>query len=310
MEKTKEEKSPVGIKPAFLRTKTRLGPETNLLRSRLRRFQLNTVCEQAHCPNLGECFGKSTSAFIILGRVCTRNCRFCAVEKGKPIAPDPQEPIHLAEMAKELGLKHIVITSVSRDDLPDFGAEQFYQSVRAVKNLLPASTVEVLTPDFQGRLESVARVAEARPEVYNHNLETVPGLYPEVRPQADYQRSLSILKWVAENAKQITTKSGIMVGLGETRDEIIQVMQALREIGCQILTIGQYLAPSRKHWPVARYYQPEEYEELEQIGINLGFEAVSAGPLVRSSFCAEEILNNITDYRRATEVARTERNRG
>lgn len=228
---------------------------------------------------------------MILGKVCTRSCRFCAVEKGNPSPPDPNEPRRLAEMAGELGLKHIVITSVSRDDLPDFGAEQFFQAICAVKDLLPDSSVEALTPDFQGRMESVARVAKAGPEVYNHNLETVPRLYPELRPEADYQRSLALLRWLALNAKSIKTKSGMMVGMGERREEMIRVMKDLRKAGCRILTIGQYLTPSRKHWPVERYYRPEEFAELEQIGIRMGFETVFAGPLVRSSYRAGEICN-------------------
>lgn len=278
-------------KPDFLRAKNILCSEPDLIKRRLRRFGLNTVCEQARCPNIAECFSKHTATFLILGKICTRNCRFCAVHKGVALSPDIDEPEHIAQMAKGLKLRHIVITSVTRDDLADGGAEQFYKTVISVKRALPESSVEVLTPDFQGRIESVARVVEAGPSVYNHNLETVPRLYPEVRAGADYQRSLFILKWVSENAPGIKTKTGIMVGMGETRDEIIGLMKDSIDAGCKIMTIGQYLAPSRRHLPVRRYYEPEEFVELEQIGLEMGFKAVFAGPLVRSSYCAEEIFS-------------------
>ncbi len=270
-----------------------MGGEAGRIRGHLRRHGLHTVCEEAHCPNLGECFGKQTATFLILGSVCTRGCKFCAVSKGVPSAADPEEPGHVAGMAAELKLRHVVITSVTRDDLEDGGAEQFYKTVVAVRQALPGSSVEVLTPDFKGRLESVARVAAAEPEVYNHNLETVSRLYSEARPGADYGRSLRVLKWVADNAASIMTKSGIMVGMGETRDELEALMHDLLEARCQVLTIGQYLAPSRRHWPVARYYEPEEFSELEELGRALGFASIFAGPLVRSSYSADEVFRGI-----------------
>jgi len=226
---------------------------------------------------------------MILGNICTRNCSFCAVKKGKPEPLDPKEPEHIAQIAKELGLKHIVITSVTRDDLFDQGAEQFYKTVLAVKTALPGSTVEVLTPDFQGRMESVERVLESKPEVFNHNVETVPRLYLEVRPGADYKRSLSIISFVKRNAPEIITKSGLMLGMSEKKQELVKVMRDLVEAGCEVLTLGQYLAPSKKHWQVVRYYLPEEFEELKEIGLKMGFKQVFSAPLVRSSFQAEEL---------------------
>jgi len=280
-------------RPEFLRGQTRRGERVARLRIMLRESHLHTVCEQARCPNLGLCFGKKTAAFMILGRLCTRSCRFCAVSKGIPLAPDPNEPERVAAAALELGLKHIVITSVTRDDLEDRGANQFLEAVLAVKKVLPDSTVEVLTPDFSGRMESAARVLDPGPDVFNHNLETVPRLYPWVRPQADYKRSLALLEFAGKNAARPITKSGIMAGMGETRKEIISVMRDLAAAGCRALTIGQYLAPSRKHWPVARYLEPEEYAELRELGLELGFALVFAGPLVRSSFNAGEILESV-----------------
>jgi lipoic acid synthetase len=278
-----------GPRPDFLKAPTRKLARANRLRNNLRLKSLHTVCEEARCPNLGECFSRKTSTFMILGKTCTRSCRFCAVDKGIPEAVDPCEASRLAQMALELELKHVVITSVTRDDLEDGGAEQFRQSVLAVEKVLPDSSVEVLTPDFGGRKESLSRVLSAAPDVFNHNLETVPRLYPVVRPEADYRRSLSLLRFAAENAPGVVVKSGIMAGMGETRDEIISLMQELADAGCSIITIGQYLAPSRRHWPVERYYELSEYEELKAIGTEIGFDYVFAGPLVRSSFHAGEI---------------------
>jgi lipoic acid synthetase len=229
------------------------------------------------------------------------------VSKGVPLAADRDEPGHVAEMAAALKLRHVEITSVTRDDLEDGGAERFYETVVAVRQALPGSSVEVLTPDFKGRLESVARVAAAAPEVYNHNLETVARLYSEARPGADYGRSLRVLKWVADNAPGIRTKSGIMAGMGETRDEIEALMEDLLAAGCQVLTIGQYLAPSRRHWPVARYYEPEEFSELEELGSAMGFASIFAGPLVRSSYNAEAIFteSRASSLAQGTKVPRT-----
>lgn len=281
----------------FLKTKSRFDERSVSMRAKLRRLGLRTVCEEARCPNLGECFGRGTATFMILGRICSRDCKFCAVEKGLPEGVDENEPMRVAEMALELGLRHIVITSVTRDDLEDGGAEQFYRSVIELRRVLPEASVEVLTPDFQGRRGCVERVLEAMPDVYNHNIETVPGLYPLVRQKADYYRSLSVLKFASEFSSSMKVKSGLMVGMGESRDEIEKVMNDLLEAGCRILTIGQYLAPSRKHFPVVRYYEPEEYEELKELGMRLGFEMVYSGPLVRSSFNAGEIFDKVCNDR-------------
>ncbi len=281
-------------KPEFLRSSGRNQRAVQKLRRMLRDFTLHTVCEEAHCPNLGKCFSQGTATFLLLGKICTRNCRFCAVEKGTPAPPDPNEPEQVAKMAEKLGLKHIVITSVTRDDLEDGGAEHFAQTVFQVKKALPHATVEVLTPDFRGNFKALEKVLEAEPEVFNHNLETVPRLYEKVRPKADYFRSLSLLRYAQKNFPQIITKSGIMVGMGESKDEIKALISDLKKAGCHILTIGQYLAPSKKHFPVAKYYHPEEYKELEEIGKKFGL-MVFAGPLVRSSYLAGEVLARLRE---------------
>jgi len=257
----------------------------------LKEHNLNTVCESACCPNQGICFGKGTATFMILGDVCTRDCRFCAVPHGKPEELDPDEPRRVAEAVKILNLKHAVITSVTRDDLPDGGASVFAQTIRLIKEYTNA-TVEVLIPDFMGSLDALKTVLDARPHILNHNVETVPRLYPKVRPQADFQRSL----WVLKQAKMwdgVITKSGFMVGLGESWEEIIKLLQALREVGCNIVTVGQYLAPSKKHLPVEKFYHPEEFVKIEEIGQEIGFDKVFAGPFVRSSFNAAEVLEEV-----------------
>jgi len=256
---------------------------------RLRQARLHTVCESARCPNLGECFSRPTAAFLILGNRCTRACGFCAVEHGSPGPADPAEPEAVAEAARALGLRYVVITSVTRDDLADGGAGQFAAAIQAVRRLLPAAKVEVLTPDFRGEARAIAVVAEAGPDVFNHNLETVPVLYPRVRPQADYGRSLQLLRTVKANAPGLVTKSGLMLGLGESPAEIEAVMEDLVAAEVEVLTLGQYLAPSRRHLPVARYLEPEEFEEWAERGRAKGFRRVFAGPLVRSSYHAEEV---------------------
>jgi lipoyl synthase len=286
-----------GPKPEFLKTETRRTPEAVRVRALLRKQDLHTVCEQARCPNLGNCFAKKVSTFMVLGKTCTRDCAFCAVSTGAPGPVDPMEPEHLAHTAGELGLKHVVITSVTRDDLPDGGAEQFCKCVSAVKRRLPSATVEVLTPDFLGDLDCVARVLDSGPEVFNHNLETVSSLYSRVRPGADYRRSLRIIEFAAQTAPGIAAKSGIMVGMGESREEISGLMKDLADAGCRILTVGQYLAPSRSHWPVAKYYEPREYEDLKIAGLELGFDFVFAGPLVRSSYSAYEVFERFKEVR-------------
>ncbi len=255
----------------------------------LRSYNLVTVCEEARCPNRGSCFSKPTATFMILGPYCTRNCGFCSVETSKPLPPDPDEPERIAMAAKEMGLKYVVITSVTRDDLPDGGALQFASTVRAIRKYLPDSGIEVLTPDFKGDLAALRTVLEAGPDVFNHNIETVPRLYPEVRPQAIYRRSLYILE-KAKGIAKIKTKSGIMLGLGEAMEEVIDVMKDLRTIDCDYLTIGQYLRPSRRNLPVKEYIRPEVFDRLRETARRLGFKGVASGSLVRSSMNAEEML--------------------
>lgn len=264
------------------------------MRALLLRYGLNTVCQGALCPNQGECFGKGTTTFLILGRTCTRNCTFCAIpSEERPPAPDPGEPERIAQAAAELGLKHVVITSVTRDDLPDGGAAHFAETVRALKKNGSQTSVEVLIPDFQGSLAALETVVHSGPDIINHNLETVPRLYPEVRPQADYRRSVHLLQMVKEIDPEKITKSGLMLGLGEEPKEVLQVMADLREVSCDLLTLGQYLQPSGRHHPVVRFIPPEEFEELQRRGENLGFRGVFSAPLVRSSFHAAEIFGKI-----------------
>ena len=254
-------------------------------------LKLNTVCVEARCPNLTECWSRHTATFMILGDKCTRRCRFCAVHTARPDPVDPQEPARLAEAAAHLRLRHVVITSVARDDLPDEGAGHFAQCIEAVHDSRPGVTVEVLVPDFHARPECVRRVADAGPEVFNHNVETVPRLHKRVRPQAKYPRSLETLRVAKELRPDIRTKSGVMVGLGENRDELVQVLRDLRAAKCDLLTIGQYLKPSsgNGHVPVERFYPPEEFDELGTLAEGLGFAAVASGPFVRSSYFAETL---------------------
>lgn len=256
----------------------------------LRTLALHTVCESARCPNIGECFRRGTATFLILGNVCTRGCRFCAVAKGTPGPLDPGEPERVAEAAQKLNLKHVVVTSVTRDDLPDGGAEHFAATIVAIRRVLPQATVEVLVPDFQGKEEALDIVLAARPDVLNHNVETVPRLYPSVRPQANYERSLWLLGRAKEKTPDILTKSGLMVGLGETREEVESVLKDLRGVQCDIITIGQYLRPSVRHLPVASYIPPEEFEYYREYALRLGFLGVASGPFVRSSYRAEEFV--------------------
>jgi len=261
--------------------------------SLLKELNLHTVCDSALCPNRGECFKKGTATFMILGNICTRNCQFCAVEKGKPLPLDLEEPYHIAQAAKHLNLKHIVITSVTRDDLPDGGAKHFARTITEIKKILPESTIEVLVPDFEGSWEVLQIVIDAHPEVINHNIETVSRLYKLVRPKAVYKRSLELLRQIKIRDKNIISKSGVMVGLGEEKDEMIKAMKDLREVDCNILTIGQYLKPSPHHLKVSNYIHPDEFEAYRKIGMSLGFKYVASAPLVRSSYQAGEILNKI-----------------
>lgn len=252
-------------------------------------LSLHTICESALCPNQGDCFSQRTATFLLLGDVCTRDCTFCAVKNGVPSPVDEKEPEHLAAAVERLGLRHVVITSVTRDDLPDGGASHFAKAIALLKGKDKGLTLEVLVPDFCGSLQSLKVVVDAHPDVINHNLETVSRLYSEVRPQADFKRSLRLLEQVRELDPNIVTKSGLMVGLGETRDELLRTMERLRRVNCDLLTIGQYLQPSAHHHPVMRYVPPEEFIEYEGIGRAMGFRDVASAPLVRSSFNAAQI---------------------
>jgi len=263
-------------------------------------LRLNTVCVEARCPNLTECWSRGTATFMVLGDLCTRRCAFCAVSTRKPEPPEADEPERLAEAAAHLGLRHVVITSVARDDLPDEGAGHFARCIEAVHRRVPQATIEVLAPDFHGRAELIHTVCDARPEVYNHNIETVERLQKRVRPAARYERSLGVLRTVKRLAPGIVTKSGIMVGLGETMEELVYTMRDLRAAGCDLLTIGQYLKPGGDDAPyidVQRYYRPEEFDELARIARDLGFRAVASGPFVRSSYFAESLFAE-TDFLR------------
>lgn len=258
------------------------------MRKLAHRLKLHTVCESAHCPNRPECFAEGTATFMILGDVCTRDCTFCAVKHGEPCAPDPQEPEHIVEAVSKLELRYVVITSVTRDDLSDGGAAHFAQTIKAIHEYDANIMVEILIPDFKGSLLALRTVIDASPTVLNHNVETVPRLYPEVRSEADYRRSIRLLKQSKCLNNRILTKSGLMLGLGETRQEVVEVIADLRDAGCDLLTIGQYLPPSLRHHPVMRYVPPGEFEEYGNIGQQLGFRHVVSGPLVRSSFHAAE----------------------
>ncbi len=261
-----------------------LGPMRRLTHD----LELHTVCESAYCPNRPDCFSRGAAAFMILGDTCTRHCTFCGIKKGHPQDPDPQEPQHIVEAISALKLSYVVVTSVTRDDLPDGGATHFSGTIRAIHDYDPAIAIEVLIPDFGGSRSALETVLSARPAVLNHNLETVPRLYPVVRPEADYRRSLEVLSRGRLIGDNLLTKSGIMLGLGESRSEVIELMNDLRQAGCDVLTVGQYLPPSRRHHELVRYVSPEEFVEYQTIGKDMGFRSVFSGPLVRSSFHAAE----------------------
>lgn len=259
-------------------------------------LNLHTICESGHCPNVPQCF-PGGAAFLILGNICTRNCSFCAVDKGLPHPPDPNEPANIVEAARRLKIDYVFITSVTRDDLPDDGAGQFVRTIELIHRELPGVGAEVLVPDFRGSSSAIRAVVQAKPEVMGHNLETVPRLYPRVRPMADYQRSLDLLRQSKTFDPEIVTKSGIMLGLGETKDEVVTVMRDLRLIDCDLLTFGQYLAPSLQNYPIASFPTPQEFADYIPIGLEMGFRGVASAPLMRSSFKAGEfyrktILNN------------------
>ncbi len=271
-------------------------PQVELIGKTLRvvkKYSLNTVCEESLCPNVGECFSKGTATFLILGSLCTRACKYCHVFTGKPQPPDPSEHVRLYYAVKELGLKHVVITSVDRDDLPDYGAEHYKRCVEFLKSRDSTLKVEVLTPDFQGLETSLEKVVDSRPHILSHNIETVESVFKEVRPQGDYRRSLRVLKFYSES-KVAPVKSGIMLGFGEGWEEILKTMEDLKKAGVSILVIGQYLRPSLKHYPVKRLYSEEEFKRLEEVALQMGFERVLSKPLARSSYHAEEITFNPT----------------
>lgn len=280
-------------KPPWLLQRYFYKDSIHQVKNQLRRKSLHTVCEAAACPNILDCFSRNTATFLILGDQCTRNCGFCAVSKNTPSPVDPEEPLRVAQMVEELSLKHAVITSPSRDDLRDGGAQHFVETVHAIRNLGRVITIEILTPDFTGNWEALAAVIASRPDVFNHNVETVPRLYSTVRPQASYLRSLDLLRRVKDSAPGMITKSGLMVGLGETEDEVMEVMSDLIAVNCEILTIGQYLRPSRLHLPVKEYIHPDVFKMYKDRGETLGFRLVVSGPLVRSSFHAREVLDNL-----------------
>jgi lipoic acid synthetase len=264
------------------------------MKALLDNLKLHSVCESAHCPNQGECFSQGTVAFLILGDVCTRNCSFCAVKKGIPLAPNPEEPKNMSKAVRELNLNYVVITSVTRDDLPDGGASHFANVVKAIKSTVSSVVVELLVPDFRGSVEAFREIVSSSPDVISHNVETIPRLYPVVRPKANYQRSIELLKDVKCMNPHLITKSGLMLGLGEERSEVIQALDDLRKVDCDLVTLGQYLPPSTSHYPVSRYVSPEEFKEFERVGLAMEFRGITSGPFVRSSFNAARLFREAT----------------
>ena len=275
-------------KPPWLKVKAPGGPNYMRLKHLMRELDLHSVCEEAHCPNVGECWEHGTATFMILGDVCTRNCAYCAVAHGRPPKYDIAEPHRVAQAIAEMGLQHAVITSVDRDDLPDFGAWVFAETIRQIHERIPGCSVEVLVPDFQGNEDSIRAVLEAGPEIYNHNTETVPRLYKKARPGGRYPRVMEIFRFAKRIAPDIPTKTGMILGMGETIEEVVAVMRDLREVDVDILTLGQYLRPSDAHIALDRYYTPQEFRQLYEIGMEMGFRHVESGPLVRSSYHAWE----------------------
>jgi lipoic acid synthetase len=275
-------------KPEWLRIGSMNRQKIQEVQSLLRKLNLHTVCEESMCPNIGKCFEKKTATFLIMGDICTRNCRFCDIKFGKPYPLDPHEPEHLVDATKKLGLKHVVITSVTRDDLPDGGAAHFAKITEMLREYDKNLIIELLIPDLKGREKDIKTVVDAKPNIINHNIELVPRLYKKVTPQANYKKSLKLLKLVKEMDARIFTKSGLMVGLGETKDEVIETMKDLREVNCDILTIGQYLKPPSSDLEIEEYVPPEAFKEYEKTAYTMGFQFVASAPFVRSSFNAEE----------------------
>ena len=277
-------------KPPWLRRRLPTGSDYEKVKALINKGRLHTVCQEAQCPNLWECFSKHTATFLILGDRCTRNCRFCAVKPGPIGPPDPAEPARIAATAQSMGLRYVVITSVTRDDLPDGGAGFFAQTIQEIRQRIPETQVEILIPDFQGNAEALQTVVNAGPDVLNHNVETVPRLYPFVRPGAIYARSLGLLKRVQKYNPGLPTKSGLMLGLGETPEEISQTLQDLLDVKCSILTLGQYLQPTKQHLPIERFVDPGEFDAWRETALKMGFCEVASGPFVRSSYHANELF--------------------
>jgi lipoyl synthase len=282
------ERVPIDLaRPEWLKVRLPMGPQVEELRRLMRSKSLHTVCEEARCPNMAECWGAGTATFMILGDTCTRSCGFCAVKTGKPTELDLLEPAHVGEAVARMGVRHAVVTSVNRDELEDGGARMFAETIREIRRQSPGTSVEVLIPDFRGVLDALDTVLAACPEILNHNVETVPRLYPRVRPQARFGRSLEVLRRTKERAPTLVCKTGIMLGLGETKDEVVTTMRAIAAQGTDVLTIGQYLRPSPEHLPIERYWTPAEFAEFRDLGMLMGFDHVESGPLVRSSYHAE-----------------------
>lgn len=280
-------------KPEWLKQKAPNQKALEEMEKMLQTLSLHTVCESANCPNIGKCFEKKTATFMIMGNTCTRGCRFCAVKKATPKPLDQEEPLHVAMASKQLGLKHIVITSVTRDDLEDGGAQHFAKTVKEIRRLNPDSTIELLIPDLKGNWDALKEIIESKPDIINHNVETVSSLYDAVRPQAIYERSMELLRQVKIIDNKIYTKSGLMLGLGETDEEVIEVMKGLLDVECDILTLGQYLRPSEEHVPIYEYITPKKFDELKNIAIEKGFKYVASGPFVRSSYKAFEGMEQL-----------------
>ncbi len=278
-------------RPSWLKKRIPAGSTLNEMEKRLRDHHLNTVCESARCPNIEECFSRQTATFMIMGNTCTRSCKFCAVDGGKPEDLDPSEPQNVAQMVKILRLKHAVITSVTRDDLEDGGVQHFVDTVAEIKRVSPETSVEILTPDFWGKIDLLKILANADWQVFNHNIETVPRLYEKVRPEADYNRSLDVLATMGELCPGRFIKSGLMLGLGEGEAEVITVLEDLYRAGCRLLTLGQYLQPSPQHLPVEKYVHPQEFERYRVIAEKIGLKGIASGPFVRSSYQAETMFN-------------------
>lgn len=283
-------------KPPWLKKRIPPIQEIEKVKAILGRGNLHTVCEEARCPNLGDCFSKGTATFLILGRVCTRNCGFCAVECGTPLPLNESEPETVARAVGELKLQYVVLTSVTRDDLQDGGASHYAEAIQAIRVLDPGVKIEVLIPDLKGDRAALETIVKEQPDVLNHNIETVPRLYPQVRPQANYRRSLKLLKWTKQTESSILTKSGFMLGLGETQEEVLNLLADLREVKCDFLTIGQYLQPRSDRLRVVRYVVPDEFEEYRRIAQDMGFKGVASGPFVRSSFHASQMFENHTNH--------------